>query len=403
MNFPELVERIVSDFTKKRLVSATISQPRLKSSEIKRIKMKPVKIRETYYLQFEFQTEQTISHENVSMEDLPGRLNGVLEQYRQAFIQLDSEMIQVQISKKYKVVWKSTPTEKKEVSLEHNRKKNYLLSGEEPIPFLVRLGVQSPDGKVKKQKYDKFKQINRFLEFIEDSLEYLPKDRTIRILDFGSGKSYLTFALYHYLHIEKGYDIRVTGLDLKKDVIKECQEIAQDLNYDKLEFLVGDINDYQEEAKIDMVVTLHACDVATDLALSKAVNWGADVILSVPCCQHELFSQLDAPNLQVMTQYGLIKERFSSLATDTIRAELLKLIGFEAQLLEFIDLEHTPKNILIRAYRTNKRPTKKQIEEYKQFVTMLGAKPFLQKELFGEEEVSLLLTDNFLDVNGKIL
>ncbi|QPC46581.1 class I SAM-dependent methyltransferase [Mangrovibacillus cuniculi] len=403
MNFPELVERLLNDLRQKRLVAATISQPRMKSSEVKRIKIKPVQIKESYYLQFEYQTDQTISHENISLNGLPEKINEILEQYRQAFIQLDNETIQVQISKKFKVVCKSNQTEKKEISLEHNRKKNYLLSDEDPIPFLVRLGVQSADGKIKKQKYDKFKQINRFLEFIEDSLEYLPKDRTIRILDFGSGKSYLTFALYHYLHIDKGYDIRVTGLDLKKDVITECQLIAQDLNYEKLEFLVGDINDYQEDAKIDMVVTLHACDVATDMALSKAVNWGADVILSVPCCQHELFSQLDAPNLKVMTQYGLMKERFSSLATDTIRAELLKLIGFEAQLLEFIDLEHTPKNILIRAYKTNKRATEQQIVEYKQFVSMLGAKPFLQRELFGEEEVSLLLTDNFLDANRKIL
>ena len=188
-------------------------------------------------------------------------------------------------------------------------------------PFLVRLGVQSPEGKVKKQKYDKFRQINRFVEFIDDALAHLPKDRPVRILDFGSGKSYLTFALYHYLHIEKGLDIRVTGLDLKKEVIEECNVIAKDLGFEQLEFLVGDINDYNEETSVDMVVTLHACDVATDMALARAVKWGAEVILSVPCCQHELFSQIKSPALDVMLQHGLIKERFAALATDSMRAE----------------------------------------------------------------------------------
>ncbi|MGB2993078.1 MAG: SAM-dependent methyltransferase, partial [Paenisporosarcina sp.] len=209
----------------------------------------------------------------------------------------------------------------------------------------------------------------------------LPKDRPVRILDFGSGKSYLTFALYHYLHIEKGLDIRVTGLDLKKEVIEECQQIANDLNYENLEFLVGDINDYNDETSVDMVVTLHACDVATDMALARAVKWGAKVILSVPCCQHELNTQLNSPALDVMLQHGLVKERFAALATDSIRAELLKLVGYEAQLLEFIDMEHTPKNILIRAYFTEKKPTTNDMKKYREFVDFLQAKPFLESEL----------------------
>ena len=243
------------------------------------------------------------------------------------------------------------------------------------------MGVQTPDGKVKKQKHDKFRQINRFVEFIDDSLAHLPKDRTIRILDFGSGKSYLTFALYHYLRIEKGLDIKVTGLDLKKEVIEECSKIAKDLGYDNLEFLVGDINDYNEETSVDMVVTLHACDVATDMALARAVKWGAKVILSVPCCQHELFTQINSPALDVMLQHGLIKERFAALATDSIRAELLSLVGYEAQLLEFIDMEHTPKNILIRAYQTGRKATADEVTRYTAFKTLLNADPFLEKEL----------------------
>jgi len=203
----------------------------------------------------------------------------------------------------------------------------------------------------------------------------------VRILDFGSGKSYLTFALYHYLRIEKGLDIKVTGLDLKKEVIEECSRIAQDLGYDDLEFLVGDINDYNDETSVDMVVTLHACDVATDMALARAVKWGAKVILSVPCCQHELFSQINSPALDVMLQHGLIKERFAALATDSIRAELLSLVGYEAQLLEFIDMEHTPKNILIRAYLTGRKPSADDFARYTSFKNLLNAEPFLEKEL----------------------
>ncbi len=202
-------------------------------------------------------------------------------------------------------------------------------------------------------------------------------------MDFGSGKSYLTFALYHYLRIEKGLDIRVTGLDLKKEVIEECQQIADDLQYDQLEFLVGDINDYNEETSVDMVVTLHACDVATDMALARAVKWGAKVILSVPCCQHELNTQLNSPSLDLMLQHGLVKERFAALATDSIRAELLKLVGYEAKLLEFIEIENTPKNILIRAYFTGKKPTSEEQSKYREFVNFLHAKPFLENELKG--------------------
>lgn len=283
---------------------------------------------------------------------------------------------------KNKVLFKTTmQQQKKEVNLSHNRKKNYLLDDATPYPFLIRLGVQTPEGQVKKQKYDKFKQINRFVEFIDDALAHLPQDRTIRILDFGSGKSYLTFALYHYLKVEKGLDLRVTGLDLKKEVIEECNQIAQDLGYDQLEFLVGDINDYNEETAVDMIVTLHACDVATDMALARAVKWGAKVILSVPCCQHELNRQLQAPALNVMLQHGLIRERFAALATDSIRAQILSLVGYEAQLLEFIDMENTPKNILIRAYHTGKPAAPQARQQYDDFIQFLAATPFLHNEL----------------------
>ncbi|MEK4487517.1 SAM-dependent methyltransferase [Psychrobacillus sp. FSL H8-0484] len=382
MEFQEMKEYLLEQILNKQLIHATISQPRAKSNEVKRVKLKPIEIKNMYHIQLEYQYERILKHENIPLEEFTKTLDELLEQFRQVHADFTSEKVHVQLSKKNKVMWKSEKTTStKTVDLSHNRKKNYLLDENTPYPFLIRLGVQTAEGKVKKQKYDKFKQINRFIEFIDDTLVHLPKDQPVRILDFGSGKSYLTFALYHYLKIEKGLDIRVTGLDLKKEVIEECAKIANDLGYDQLEFLVGDISDYNDEASVDMVVTLHACDVATDLALGRAVKWGASVILSVPCCQHELNTQLDAPGLDIMLKHGLIKERFAALATDSIRAEILNMVGYEAQLVEFIDIENTPKNILIRAYKTGKKVAPEQLESYQRFKQMLNAKPFLENEL----------------------
>ncbi|RLQ90778.1 SAM-dependent methyltransferase [Planomicrobium sp. Y74] len=381
MELQEMQQSLAERLSQQELVSATISQPRQKSSDLKRVKIKPVEIKNSYHIQFEYQHEHVLKHKNMTAEEAAAELENLFTEFRQGLFQFTEEKVQIQLSKKFKVSWKTEATEKTKAQLTHNRKKQYLLEDGIPYPFLVRLGVQNPDGSVKKQKYDKFRQINRFIEFIDDALVHLPKERTVRILDFGSGKSYLTFALYHYLRVEKGLDLRVTGLDLKKEVIEECRGIAEDLNYEQLEFLVGDINDYNEESSVDMVVTLHACDTATDMALSRAVKWNAKVILSVPCCQSELNHQIAAPELGIMLQHGLIKERFSALATDSIRAELLSLVGYETQLMEFIDMEHTPKNILIRAYKTGRKPADGQLERYRQFTGMLSAKPYLENEL----------------------
>jgi len=381
VEYAQLVDRLKTAIDREELVTATISQPRSKSSDLRRVKLKPVLLKETYHIQFEYQYERVMKHKNLQRDEAMQELVTLLDSFRQGQFQLKSSDVQFQLSKKFKVTFKERQTTAKQVQLTHNREKQYVLPLHEPVPFLIRLGVQSEDGNVKRQKYDKFKQINRFLEFIEDSIKHLPTDRTIRILDFGSGKSYLTFALYHFLHEMKGYDVHITGLDLKKEVIEECAGIARDLGYERLEFLVGDINEYEGESAVDMVVTLHACDVATDMALARAVRWGAQVILSVPCCQKELNRQLDAKPLDVMLQHGLIKERFASLATDSIRAELLGFVGYEAQLLEFIDMEHTPKNILIRAFLTNREASAEERARYMAFKSLLGADPFLEREL----------------------
>ena len=247
--------------------------------------------------------------------------------------------------------------------LAHNRAKRYILKEGIPAPFLVDLGVMTEKGKVVSQRYDKFRQINRFLEYIEDILPELPRDREVTILDFGCGKSYLTFAMYYYLRELRGYDVNIIGLDLKTDVIEKCSRLAKKYGYEKLHFYQGDIAEYEGVSAVDMVVTLHACDTATDFALAKAVEWGAQVILSVPCCQHELNRQIKNDMLSPILQYGILKERMAALITDGIRAQLLNEHGYETQILEFIDMEHTPKNLLIRAVRSKNAPCREKKEE----------------------------------------
>ena len=236
------------------------------------------------------------------------------------------------VSKKGKITLKQSKNgcPAPQADLSHNRKKKYILDPQVKVPFLEDLGVQTSEGKIVHSRYDKFKQINRFLEFVEDILPALPKDREVVILDFGCGKSYLTFAMYYYLHELKGYDIRIIGLDLKEDVIRHCNELRTRYGYEKLDFLTGDIADYDGVDQVDMVVTLHACDTATDFALDKAIRWNAKVILSVPCCQHELNRQISNEILAPAFKYGLIQERMAALFTDAIRGNLLEEAGYQS-------------------------------------------------------------------------
>ena len=266
---------------------------------------------------------------------------------------------------------------------EHNRKKHYILEEGKPVDFLVGLGVQTPEGKIVKAKYDKFRQINRYLEFIEDIVRKLPTDRPVRIIDFGCGKSYLTFAMYYYLHVLRKYEVEITGLDLKEDVIALCNKLAEQYGYEHLHFERGDISSYEGEDKVDMVVTLHACDTATDYAIEKAVKWNAGVIMVVPCCQHELNRQISCKELQPVLKYGLIRERMAALMTDALRADMLEEMGYEVQILEFIDMEHTPKNILIRAVKKN--GIRKKSEDVEKVTAFLHVQPTLQK-LLGKEQ-----------------
>lgn len=270
--------------------------------------------------------------------------------------------------------------------LDHNRSKQYILQEGQPVDFLVGLGVQTPDGRIAKARYDKFRQINRYLEFIKDVLDKLPKGRTLRIIDFGCGKSYLTFAMYYYLHVLQGRAIQVTGLDLKKDVIRHCNELAEKLGYTGLHFEHGDIGQYTGADAVDMVVTLHACDTATDYAIAKAIKWDAQVIMVVPCCQHEVNGQICSQEWKPVLKYGLIKERMSALLTDALRANLMEQAGYDTQILEFIDMEHTPKNLLIRAVRKNGMRGQGKNSSIDHITEALGLELTLEKLLKENEE-----------------
>ena len=365
--------------------------------QIQKVKIRPVLIRDELLFQETRYKGTQVFHENYTAAQMTDGICAALqEQFRQGEFTAKSLQATALVSKKGKLTLKvknngaskagkSTAPEQEDLQvLSHNRTKHYILEEGKPVDFLVGLGVQTPDGRVTKARFDKFRQINRYLEFIEDVINELPTDRTIRIIDFGCGKSYLTFAMYYYLHELKEYDIRIIGLDLKKDVIRHCNELSEKYGYEKLRFLEGDIADYTGVNKVDMVVTLHACDTATDYALAKAVGWDAKVILSVPCCQHELNRQIKNEILEPILKYGLLKERMAALITDGLRAQYLEREGYEAQILEFIDMEHTPKNILIRAVKKRHAKEDNNIEaSIKRCEAALRVSPTLGRLLDG--------------------
>lgn len=345
------------------LEQIVLSNPRTKEGIFK-VKIRPVLMGKKLLFQFTSYVGTKVYHENLDKAEAQNKICSLLkEQFKQLQLASANKEASALVSKKGTVTIKCR-TKSKELArancqgeplrLSHNREKQYILKEGEVVPFLVDLGVQTKEGKIVRSRYDKFRQINRFLEFLDDIVDKLPKGRTISILDFGCGKSYLTFAMYYYLKVKRNYDIDVVGLDLKEDVIANCNSLKDKYGYEHLHFLQGDIKEYNEKEEVDMVVTLHACDTATDYALFKAVSWNAKVILSVPCCQHEINRQIENELFSPILKYGLLKERISALLTDGIRANLLEELGYDTQILEFIDLEHTPKNILIRAVKSEK-------------------------------------------------
>lgn len=381
----EKVRQLLEKNLNENTLRAVVSNRRSKQVSQKLV-FRPFMEKNKLMFQREEYANNQVFHENMDKETAVEQICTFLEKdYKQLDLLCEQSSFSALVSKKGKSTIKENKNQiAKKIDLSHNRKKRYILDTDEVIPFLVDLGVQTKEGKIVDKKYKKYKQINRFLEFVKDVLPELPKDRPVKIIDFGCGKSYLTFAVYYYLHIMNGRDVEMIGLDLKKDVIAHCNRMAEKYEYTSLHFLEGDISTYDGADSADMVITLHACDVATDFALDKAVHWNAKVILSVPCCQHELNAQIENDMLEPLLKYGILKERFAALLTDALRANLLEQNGYEVQILEFIDMEHTPKNLLIRAVKQGEKADKKQEKlenSYKTLCDELNAHGTLEKIL----------------------
>ena len=388
------IKILFEDFLDEGLIRIILSNPVLKEGagpgKVLKVRVRPVMLKGGMVFQAEELTEKQAFHRNLTKEEEVPYLLGLLEGgFKQAEAESVKGQARVMVGKKGTVTVKVKKNQQKIVAApnvaSHNRQKRYILEEGKPVAFLEDLGVMTAEGKVIRSRYDKFRQINRFLEFIEDILPRLDKSRENVIIDFGCGKSYLTFAMYYYLHELRGYEVRIIGLDLKQDVIDRCNRLSEAYGFDKLKFYHGDIASYDGVDHVDMVVTLHACDTATDYALEKAVKWDASVILSVPCCQHELNKQMDNKLLRPVFQYGLIKERMAALYTDALRAEILENRGYRTQILEFIDMEHTPKNILIRAVKQGgPKDNRKEIEDILQF---LGTEQTLARLLLEDQGI----------------
>jgi SAM-dependent methyltransferase len=358
-NLLSLLDDIFNNF---KLVKATLSGVKNKSN-ITKVEIKPFQGKDGINYQFAKYEKEKVFHSNLNAKEAIDELVRLMEiNFTQALIKSLDHDYQVFFNSDGKVKILTKVATNKEINLEHNKVKNYIFKEGNMIPFLFELGVMNSSGQVIKAKFDKFKQINRFIEYIDDVVTEFKDSKMIRIIDFGCGKSYLTFAIHHYLTQIKNYEVDIVGLDLKEDVIEQCNSIVKKYNLKGIRFLVGDISKFNPVNNVDMVVTLHACNTATDYALYQAIKWNAKVILSVPCCHHELNDQISSQNLSILLEQGIVKERISALMTDVIRSSLLQLEGYKSQIIEFIDIEHTPKNLLIRAVKTSDTKNNVQVK-----------------------------------------
>ncbi len=376
----EDLKNAIKEISKENIIKLVISNKVNKNTEYNKITFTFKEDKNKKYYQIEKYTDKQVFHENIDVDGLVDKVFGYVgENYKQISAWSNSITFDLKISKKGKILLKKKKGDNaKMVNKSHNKEKNYILKEGMLIEPLIDLGIFTKEGKVINSKYDKYKQINRFVEIIDDEIK--KNDYTdLTILDFGCGKSYLTFVLYYYFVEIKKISVKMIGLDLKEDVIKKCNEIAKRYNYENLHFELGDINGFKYNNKVDMIITLHACDTATDYALYNAIKWNAKMIFSVPCCQHEFNQQMKTDSLSILTRYGIIQERTAALMTDSVRANLLECVGYKTQLLEFIDIAHSPKNILIRASKTNVSKEKKQkaLNEVKNLMKQFNLNPTL--------------------------
>ncbi|MFK4784698.1 class I SAM-dependent methyltransferase [Fusobacterium sp. MFO224] len=385
----EKINLLIDDiFKNKKLVKCIFSNMKGNYPYTK-VNIKPILIKNEFLYQFEEFQNNKAYHSNLNVEDTFKKLSLLIENFNQYMIFTKEKDIQILKNKKgFKI--KETKNIKEDVSLEHNKDKNYILKEGEPIPFLIKLGVMGENGKIFKKSYDKFKQINKYLQFIDETVCEMQSKKlinnSIKAIDFGCGKSYLTFALHYYFQIKNNLDFKIIGLDLKEDVIKDCNDIASELNLKNIEFLTGDIKDFDKLKDVDLIFSLHACNNATDYSLLKAMELNAKAILAVPCCQHEFNEKISSnknsafyDNESIIGKHGILLEKFSSIATDAFRAQALELCGFKTQVIEFIDLANTPKNVLIRGIRekTTEASLNKKLKEYNIFKNFLGIEPIL--------------------------
>lgn len=381
-NISELMQKVINEET---IIYSIFSGVRNKTEKtFNKVTIKKVIIQNEEKHQFEYFYDKNVEHKNLNSEETMREMSYLIETYfKQLIINTVESDYHVLVNKKgiEKINKKAATRKFEEVS--HNRKKKYILNEGELTPFLIELGIMTAQGKIVNAKYDKFKQINRYLELVSDCIPYLDKSKTIRIIDFGCGKAYLTFALYDYLVLKMGYNVEIVGLDLKENVISFCSDLAKKLNFNDLRFEQGDIKGFNQFTNVDMVISLHACNTATDEALAKAVNWGAKVILAVPCCQHEFLKKIKNEKMISMMKYGIIKEKLASLLTDSVRANVLEIMGYRTQVLEFIDMEHTPKNIMIRAFFEDTPNITKVVKQYKEFKNEWQVEPYIE-EAFGK-------------------
>lgn len=361
------MKNAIQDIFKEDLIKAIISNQRNKNQEYKKIIVRKVKLKNEFVYQFEKYTQKQVFHENLDEDAAVSLIEHFLTtDFKQCDAYTLTYNFCIKISKKEKlfVSKKKTSMPQVKINQEHNRSKQYLIPDGTYVAPLYDLGIFTKEGKVVNSMYDKYKQINRFIEMIDDSINDDMKH--LNIIDFGCGKSYLTFILYYYLVEIKKISVHMIGLDLKEDVINDCNQVAQKYGYDHLKFEIGDINGYKTDKNIDMVITLHACDTATDYALYNAIQWNAKMIFSVPCCQHEINGQIKSEQFSLLTKYGLLKERMSAILTDEIRANLLESQSYKVQVLEFIDLAHSPKNILLRCIKSDKISEQKKAKAIKE-------------------------------------
>ena len=362
------------------------------SGDFNKVIIKPIILKSTKNIQIESFKDNKAFHKNIdlnNLQELEDNLKEYIDNFKQILLQIEGSDISF-IRKKENFSRKEKESNLIKTSNEHNKKKQYILNEGDKIDFLIELGLMSVEGKILKSSFNKFKQINKYLEFIDDVIEELKAKKLItnhiNVLDFGCGKSYLTFALYYYLkNYRKDLTFSIVGLDLKKDVIEFCNKLAKKLNYENLEFLNGNIKDYNKSKEVDLVFSLHACNNATDYSLEKALSLDAKAILAVPCCHHEFFEKIQKNKnsefyntLKIMADNGVVLDKFATLATDSFRSLSLELCGYKTKMIEFIDMEHTPKNILIKAIKSKSSNLKEKLTEYNKLKEFLGIKPLLE-------------------------